>query len=301
MVTVTLRVLRAEGEGDLPTAIIDGIATHYEVRGSGAPLLMFSPGGFDATLEKWTTLGVYARIKALDHLSRKGMCIVFDRRETGRSGGRVERVTWMHYVRQGHGLLQHLNIDRAHVMGGCMGCCAAVAFGVAHPEATLSLLLYWPVGGAKYRMNSHLRFAQHLAYVKQHGLDQVVSLWRSLDKANREAGRGYRCSDATLRSLNRTRDTTWSATHSWSPAWHAACSTGTRLPARSRRTCFAWISPLSSFPAAMQPTPLPRPGIWRSVCRRRNTGTFPWAGRPRRPRPRGCWSSWKRSSAGNGE
>ena len=45
--------------------------------------------------------------------------------------------------------------------------------GVVHPEATLSLLLYWPIGGAKYRINAHVRFAEHLAYVKQHGLDQT--------------------------------------------------------------------------------------------------------------------------------
>jgi pimeloyl-ACP methyl ester carboxylesterase len=158
------------------TAVIDGITTRYEVTGSGAPLLMFSPGGFDATLEKWTTLGVYGRIKALDHLSRKYLCIMFDRRETGQSGGRVERVTWMHYVQQGYGLLEHLHVDRAHIMGGCMGCCPAVAFAVAHPAATLSLLLYWPVGGAKYRINGHLRFAEHLAFVRQRGLDEVVSL-----------------------------------------------------------------------------------------------------------------------------
>ena len=35
-------------------ATIDGIATRYEVLGSGPPLLMYSPGGFDATLEKWS-------------------------------------------------------------------------------------------------------------------------------------------------------------------------------------------------------------------------------------------------------
>jgi pimeloyl-ACP methyl ester carboxylesterase len=174
----------------LATAVIDGITTRYEVRGSGAPLLMFSPGGFDATLEKWTTLGVYARIKALDHLSRKHMCIIYDRRETGQSGGRVERITWMHYVRQGYGLLEHLNVDRAHIMGGCMGCCPAVRFAVAHPEATLSLLLYWPVGGAKYRINGHLRFAEHAVYVKEHGLDQVVSLAMSSGKSFGEDPRG---------------------------------------------------------------------------------------------------------------
>jgi pimeloyl-ACP methyl ester carboxylesterase len=174
----------------LADAVIAGIATHYEVRGSGPPLLMFSPGGFDATLGKWSTLGVYARIKVLDHLSQHHTCIAFDRRETGQSGGRLEPVTWAHYVEQGFGLLRHLDISRAHIMGGCMGCCPAIAFAVAHPETTLSLVLYWPVGGAKYRINGHLRFAQHLAYVKEHGLEAVAALARSGEKSFGEDPRG---------------------------------------------------------------------------------------------------------------
>ncbi len=160
----------------MPSAVIDGIKTRYEVVGSGPPLLMFAPGGFDATIEKWSTLGVYAKIKPLEHLSQKYTCIVFDRRECGQSGGRVERVTWAHYVAQGKGLLEHLNIERAHLMGGCMGCCPVIAFGVAYPQATLSMLLYWPVGGARYRINGQQRFAEHLAYVQQHGLEGVVAL-----------------------------------------------------------------------------------------------------------------------------
>jgi pimeloyl-ACP methyl ester carboxylesterase len=160
----------------MPTAIIDGITTRYEVMGSGSPLLMYSPGGFDATIEKWRTQSIYASIKLLDHLPLKYTCILFDRREAGQSGGRVERVTWDLYAAQGKGLLDHLNIPRAHIMGGCMGCSAAAAFAVAYPRATLSLVLYWPVGGAKYRLSSHLRFAEHLAFVNRHGLDEVVSL-----------------------------------------------------------------------------------------------------------------------------
>jgi pimeloyl-ACP methyl ester carboxylesterase len=160
------------------TAVIDGIDTRYEVVGSGAPLLMFAPGGFDATLDKWTTLGVYAKTRMLDHLSGSYRCIVFDRREAGASGGRVERITWADYIRQGKGLLDRLGIERAHVMGGCMGCSPAVAFGVAYPESTSSLVLFWPVGGAKYRISSHLRFAEHLGYVQQHGLEAVVAVAR---------------------------------------------------------------------------------------------------------------------------
>jgi pimeloyl-ACP methyl ester carboxylesterase len=158
------------------TAVIDGITTRYEVVGSGPPLLMYSPAGFDATLEKWTTQGIYAKIRVLEHLSQEYSCIIFDRRECGQSGGRIESLTWRHYVTQGKGLLDHLNIKRAHIMGGCMGCCPVVCFGVAYPEVTLSMILYWPVGGAKYRIRSRQRFEDHLAYVERHGLAQVVSL-----------------------------------------------------------------------------------------------------------------------------
>ncbi|HEX9391307.1 MAG TPA: alpha/beta hydrolase [Usitatibacteraceae bacterium] len=160
----------------MPFAIVDGINTRYEVVGEGPPLLMFSPGGFDATLEKWSSLGVYARTRPLDHLSKNYQCIIFDRRECGQSGGRVERIGWMDYVAQGKGLLDHLGIRQAHLMGGCMGCCPVTAFGVAYPAATLSMILYWPVGGAKYRISGHQRFAEHLAFVHQHGLAAVAEL-----------------------------------------------------------------------------------------------------------------------------
>jgi pimeloyl-ACP methyl ester carboxylesterase len=166
----------------VPTAVIDGITTRYELLGSGPPILMYAPGGFNATVETWSTQGVYAKIKLIDHLPKKYTCILFDRRECGKSGGRVEHVTWAHYVAQGKGLLDHLGIARAHLMGGCMGCSPVAAFAVAHPQATLSMVLYWPVGGAKYRISSHQRFAEHLAFVQQHGLEAVAALVASEGK-----------------------------------------------------------------------------------------------------------------------
>jgi pimeloyl-ACP methyl ester carboxylesterase len=77
----------------MATAILDGISTRYEVTGSGPPLLMYSPGGFDATIEKWSTQGIYAKIKPVENLAKHYTCITFDRRECGQSGGRVERIT----------------------------------------------------------------------------------------------------------------------------------------------------------------------------------------------------------------
>lgn len=166
----------------MPTAVADGIRTRYEVSGEGPPLLMFSPGGFDSTLEAWRTVGIYKRLNLLEHLSRHYTCITFDRRESGQSGGRVERLTWDSYVAQARGLLDHLGIERAHLMGGCVGCSAVMAFGVADPERVASMVLFSPAGGVKYRLKQHARFTTHLAYVEEHGLEGVLSLVQDSDK-----------------------------------------------------------------------------------------------------------------------
>ncbi len=162
----------------MPTAVADGIRTRYETTGDGPPLLMFSPGGFDSTLESWRSVGIYKRLDLLDHLSQRYTCITFDRRESGHSGGRLERIRWADYVRQGIGLLDALGLESAHLMGGCVGCSAVAAIGVAHPDRMRSMVLYSPAGGAKYRMTQHSRFERHLAFVDEHGLAAVVELAR---------------------------------------------------------------------------------------------------------------------------
>jgi len=197
----------------MPTTTIDGIRTHYDVIGDGPPVLMFSPGGFDASLDKWSTLGVYARIKLLDHLPRQFTCIVFDRRETGQSGGRIEAISWQDYVAQGAGLLDHLGFDAAHLLGGCMGCCPVTAFAVRYPQRVLSMVLYWPVGGARFRIRGHNRFKEHLQTVAEVGMAGVVELalgstdgfgkdprigpWAPVIRSDPEFARAYAAFDAT--------------------------------------------------------------------------------------------------------
>ena len=174
----------------MPFVNIDGIKTQYVVIGKGPALLMYAPGGFDARIEKWTEFGVYERVKFLDHLPKNYKCILFDRRENGQSDGRVEQITWNHYVRQGSGLLDALGVEKAHIMGGCMGCCPVAAFGVTHPERTLSMVYFWPVGGAKFRINGHQRFSRHLNFVDEFGLQSVVDLVHSHDKNFSQDPRG---------------------------------------------------------------------------------------------------------------
>ena len=160
----------------MPYTEIHGINIHYEVRGSGPPLLMMAPGGFDSTIEKWTTSGVWSELRPLETITSRNTCIAYDRREAGLSGGKIERVSWATYAHEAMGLLQHLGINRAFVMGGCMGCSTAAAMAVAYPEVVIGLVLHWPVGGARWRLNGLDRFQTHVNYVQEQGLEAVVRL-----------------------------------------------------------------------------------------------------------------------------
>lgn len=167
----------------MSTTIIDGIETNFEVVGSGEPILLYSPGGFGAEYRNWSEHGIYGRIALVETLSPLFTCMLFDRREAGASGGRVERIGWDAYVRQGIGLLDHLGVESAHVIGGCVGCSIAARTAVLHPERVRSMILYSPAGGPRYRMSSLARFASHEAFVRQHGLAAVVERARTTSES----------------------------------------------------------------------------------------------------------------------
>jgi pimeloyl-ACP methyl ester carboxylesterase len=158
----------------MPTAVIDGLEVYYETKGSGSPLLMFAPGGFDATIDKWREATAWKGLDALGTLAAEHQVIAYDRRECGRSSGRVERLSWATYTREAAALLDHLKIDAAYILGGCMGCSVALAFGAHYPERTRGLLLHWPVGGYRWKANSLERFRRHYDFAKSNGLKAVT-------------------------------------------------------------------------------------------------------------------------------
>ena len=95
----------------MPTAIIDGLKVNYHVQGSGPHLLVLAPGGFNSTIERWRGSGVWKEMDALETLSKTFTVIAYDRREAGLSGGRVEKLTWEVFAKQGHAILDHLGVQ----------------------------------------------------------------------------------------------------------------------------------------------------------------------------------------------
>jgi pimeloyl-ACP methyl ester carboxylesterase len=111
---------------------------------------------------------------ALAALSARHQVIVYDRRECGRSGGRLERLSWGTYSRHAAALLDYLRVDSAYILGGCMGCSLALAFAVHYPARARALLLHWPVGGYRWKANAQGRFERHYHFAKSKGLKAVV-------------------------------------------------------------------------------------------------------------------------------
>jgi pimeloyl-ACP methyl ester carboxylesterase len=156
----------------MPFATLDGIKTHYITKGSGPHLLMMAPRGFESTLQSWDH-GKWKEMNAIETLSRHFTVVAYDRREAGQSGGRVELLTWKVFARHAKLLLEHLEVERALVVGVCMGVGVATEFANLYPEACSGLILAHPVGGYRWKLRTHRFFDRHIAYARQHDLKAV--------------------------------------------------------------------------------------------------------------------------------
>ena len=103
---------------------------------------MYAPGGFNATSRHGRRKASTPRSSCSIICRKNTPASLFDRRECGQSGGRVERVTWAHYVAQGKGLLDHLNIEPRPHHGRLHGVLPGDGFRRGPPETTLSMVLY---------------------------------------------------------------------------------------------------------------------------------------------------------------
>ena len=161
----------------MPFATINGIQVNYQVQGSGPALLMMAPGGFRSVMSRWTAAEGNREWKEMDAiatLSKHFTTIAYDRREAGKSGGRIEHLTWDLYVQEAKVLLDLAGARQALILGSCMGAALALAFAVRHPSACRGLYLHWPVGGYRWMMKGHGFFKRHADFVRSHGLAAVV-------------------------------------------------------------------------------------------------------------------------------
>ena len=118
-------------------AEINGYRMHYQVFGDGsAPALALIHGGLGGGDGSRDTINRQA-----DALSAEYRCVFYDRRACGQSDAPADGYDMPNCARDLAGLLAHLGIDRAHVLGSSAGGPIATQFALDYPGMTESLVL----------------------------------------------------------------------------------------------------------------------------------------------------------------
>ena len=133
----------------MPVLEHDGLVLHYEEFGSGYPLVLFAPGGMRSSLDFWSESGATKRpwIDPTRDLTDGFRVIAMDQRNAGSSSAPVRSGDgWAAYAADHMALLDHLGIDRCHVMGGCIGSSYCLGLIQAAPERVTAAVLQNPIG-----------------------------------------------------------------------------------------------------------------------------------------------------------
>ena len=115
----------------MPTTHIGSIDMFYEEHGSGDPLLLVMGFATDST----------AWLLQVPEFAKRYRTIVFDNRGVGRSSKPAGPYTIHEMADEAVGLLDHLGIERTHVLGLSMGGMIAQELTLRHPERVRKLVL----------------------------------------------------------------------------------------------------------------------------------------------------------------
>lgn len=123
-----------------------GTATlRYETYGRGFPVLLFAPGGMRSAVDFWQR----SPWNPIAELSSTFQVIAMDQRNAGDSHAPVSaRDGWADYTEDHVALLDHLGIERCHVLGGCIGGSYCLGLIARAPERVAAAVLQQPIGHA---------------------------------------------------------------------------------------------------------------------------------------------------------
>ena len=122
---------RLEWGAAMPVAHLNGVDLHYVERGEGVPLALLN--GVLMSVGSWGPL--------LPPLAAKHRCLLHDFRGQLLSGKPEGDVSLDEHVDDFLALLDHLGVERCHVVGTSYGGEIGMLFAARHPERVLSLVV----------------------------------------------------------------------------------------------------------------------------------------------------------------
>jgi 3-oxoadipate enol-lactonase len=113
-------------------ARVNGQELYFETHGAGPPLVLVMGIGYDASL--WT-------LGQVPGLSKKFQVVIFDNRDAGRSSRAARTYTTADMADDVAGLMDSLDIARAHVLGLSMGGMILQELALRHPTRVNRMVL----------------------------------------------------------------------------------------------------------------------------------------------------------------
>ncbi|HEY7270865.1 MAG TPA: alpha/beta hydrolase [Dehalococcoidia bacterium] len=117
------------------------VSIYYEVHGGGFPFLLIAPGGMRSTVGFWDRMA----FNPIKEFAGEYQVIAMDQRNAGQSTGPLGE-GWRSYAEDQAALLEHLGVDRFHVMGGCIGCSYALGLIERTGNRCAAAVLQNPIG-----------------------------------------------------------------------------------------------------------------------------------------------------------
>jgi 3-oxoadipate enol-lactonase len=156
---------------------INGLDIHYEVQGKGPPIVFVH--GLGATSNVW-----HAQRMAL---SKYFQVVVYDRSGSGRSQRGRAGYSIDAWADELAGLLDHLVVPRAVVVGHSLGTMVAQRFAAKYASRTKGLILAG--AEAEFGPEEKRALTERARTIETHGLSAVVDAWLTgvLSAATREA------------------------------------------------------------------------------------------------------------------
>jgi pimeloyl-ACP methyl ester carboxylesterase len=129
----------------MPTIERMDATIYYEERGpaDGQPLLLLAPGGLNSTIDFWARMP----LNPIDAFADEFRVIAMDQRNAGRSRGPLPKGdAWAAYAEDQLAVLDHLGVDRALVIGCCIGCSFIFELLERAPTRIAAGVLMQPIG-----------------------------------------------------------------------------------------------------------------------------------------------------------